>query len=160
MKQIFIAFLLSCLLAACSSTNPTPPTKEPPPNSVIALLKANPDLSTFAGLLEGTDLEGLLAEPGTYTVFAPTNAAFAELGTLPEGDRLREILFYHVVDQELNQTQLREQAPFTLVTTEGRAISVALNGDTLTLNETTTVQTPDVEAENGVIHVVTGVLTP
>jgi uncharacterized surface protein with fasciclin (FAS1) repeats len=72
----------------------------------MALLKANPDLSTFAGLLRGTDLEGLLAEPRTYTVFAPSNAAFTALGT--RGDALREILFYHVVDEELTQYHYRK----------------------------------------------------
>ena len=102
---------------------------------------------------------------GPYTVFAPTNKAFAALGQeqlsellQPKNrDQLKSILTYHVVPGELTADRLKDGQQ--LETVEGESLTVSINGGTVKIDDATVVR-PDVDASNGVAHVIDGVLTP
>lgn len=133
---------------------------------IVALAQGNEDLSTLVQAVTAADLVETLQGEGPFTVFAPTNDAFAALpdGTLddlllPENkDQLTSILTYHVVPQEAMAADLEDGQ--TLTTVQGDELEVGVADDgTVTINDAT-VTTADVDASNGVVHVIDGVLTP
>jgi uncharacterized surface protein with fasciclin (FAS1) repeats len=134
----------------------------------IVVESANADTPEFTTLLAAVQAAGLadtLAGEGTFTVFAPTDAAFAALpaGTLdelladPEG-ALTDVLLYHVAGQTLMASDVvgLDSAP----TLQGQAISIQVEGDDVLLNDTVNVIVADIEASNGVVHVIDAVLVP
>lgn len=125
------------------------------------------EAGSFSTLLAAAEAAGLvetLKGEGPLTVFAPTDDAFAALpeGTvdsllLPENkDQLTAILTYHVVPGAVKSTDLSDD--MTAATVQGGEITVDL-GDKVMINDATVV-TPDIEASNGVIHVIDKVLMP
>ncbi len=125
------------------------------------------EAGSFSTLLAAAEAAGLvetLKGDGPFTVFAPTDDAFAALpeGTvdsllLPENkDQLTSILTYHVVPGKVMSTDLSDG--MTAATVQGEEITVSL-GDNVMINDATVV-TPDVEASNGVIHVIDSVIMP
>ncbi|MGR3323568.1 MAG: fasciclin domain-containing protein [Pseudooceanicola sp.] len=125
------------------------------------------DAGSFSTLLAAAEAAGLvetLKGEGPLTVFAPTDEAFAALpeGTVesllePENkDKLAQILTYHVVSGSVMSGDLSDG--MTAATVEGGEITVAL-GDGVMVNDANVV-TPDIEASNGVIHVIDKVLMP
>jgi uncharacterized surface protein with fasciclin (FAS1) repeats len=119
---------------------------------------------TLVAAVTAADLVDALSAEGPLTVFAPTDDAFAALPDglvdcllLPENsEALTSILTYHVVDGEVMSTDLTDGPVATL---QGEDITVDLT-DGVTLNDSVMVVTADVEASNGVIHVIDGVLVP
>ncbi len=140
----------------------------PPPtgDDIITLAQATPELSSLAtALAKYPDLVTTLSSPGTFTVFAPTNDAFtAVLGAigqssiddLPE-DVLRSILEYHVITSELFAADLSDGQ--TAATVNGSSIVVSISGTNVLINDAQ-VTTADIDASNGVIHIVNAVLVP
>lgn len=131
--------------------------------SLIALAQANPDLTTFVTALEASDVVITLQGDRIYTVFAPTNDAFAALPAglldkllLPENkDLLVRILTYHLVQGGLLSVDV---APGDIASSEGTLLTLdTANG--VTVNDATVV-TADIEATNGVIHIIDKVLVP
>ena len=131
--------------------------------SLIALAQANPDLSTFVTALEASDVVITLQGDRIYTVFAPTNDAFAALPAglldkllLPENkDLLVRILTYHLVQGGLLSVDV---APGDIGSSEGSLLTLdTANG--VTVNDAKVV-TADIEATNGVIHIIDKVLVP
>src|SRR5687767_13770681 len=128
--------------------------------------------TTLVTAVQAAELEETLRGEGPFTVFAPTDDAFAALpaGTLdtlladPTGD-LAGILTYHVVEGEVMAADVVEMDGQEVTTVNGAAFTVNVADDgTVTLtdatgNEVGVVQT-DVDATNGVIHVIDGVLLP
>merc|ERR1712166_202648 len=121
-------------------------------------------LSTLVAAVVAGDLVDTLTSPGPFTVFAPTNDAFAALpaGTLdtllkPENkDTLVDILTYHVVGAVALSTDLSDGQ--VIDTVEGKSVTVHI-GDGVKINDANVVMA-DVMATNGVVHVVDGVLLP
>jgi uncharacterized surface protein with fasciclin (FAS1) repeats len=120
---------------------------------------------TLAAALEAAGLVGALKGPGPFTVFAPTDAAFAKLpaGTLedllkPENkDKLKGILLYHVVSGKVMSADIKGAAkPATL---QGAALDVKAGASGVTVNGAK-VTAADVAAKNGVIHVIDAVVLP
>jgi transforming growth factor-beta-induced protein len=98
-----------------------------------------------------------------YTVFAPTNAAFEALAAVPEGDALTQVLLYHVVGATVFAGDLTDGQIVTTANAAGDTFTVNIGeGVTITDGAGTTVNVvlTDVEASNGVIHVVDAVLLP
>jgi transforming growth factor-beta-induced protein len=137
--------------------------------TIAEIAMGNPDFSTLIGAVMGAPsvLEALTSG-GTFTVFAPTNDAFAatlEAAGLTLGDvtgdtvLLERILKYHVVRGKLTSDMLRDGASIVTLSGDRIVISVADDG-TVTINDTVTVVTADVEASDGVIHIIDGVLLP
>ncbi len=130
--------------------------------TLVDVAVADSTLSTLVAALEKTGLAQTLQGPGPFTVFAPTNAAFAALpaGTLdglpPEA--LTNILAYHIAGGRMAAADLAGVA--TLLTTQGSDLAVTVGPDgTVKINEATVV-VRDVEASNGVLHVIDAVLPP
>lgn len=131
---------------------------------ISGLAAATPSLSTLVTALRLTGLDAALAAGGSFTVFAPTNEAFAKLpaatlnALLANPAQLADVLRYHVVGTQVLSTQLTNgQTAPTLLT--GRSLTVTLTGGTVRIN-TSTVVAADVRAVNGVVHVIDTVLVP
>ncbi len=136
---------------------------------IVAIASGNPDFSTLVTALKAADLVGTLQGEGPFTVFAPTNAAFAKLpaGTVdnllkPENkDQLVSVLTYHVVSGEVKAADVVKLSEATTV--NGQTIDIdTSNGVTIgnASNGTATVVTTDIDASNGVIHVIDSVILP
>lgn len=134
--------------------------------SITEIAAADGQFNTLVTALEAAGLDEVLADPaGDFTVFAPTDEAFAALpeGTVeslledPEG-ALTTVLLYHVVGESLTAEDVFMST--SLTTLQGEEVSVDADGEFLYLNEGTLVSLADIEASNGVIHVVDSVLLP
>lgn len=120
-------------------------------------------LKTLGMALRGAFLVGTLVSPGPYTMFAPTNDAFAKLpaGTFQaafeERMRLAEVIAYHVVP---GKAMARALASMNAAQTlNGQTLELAASEQGLMVNGVRVLQA-DVECTNGVIHVIDGVLLP
>ena len=127
------------------------------------------DAGSFQTLLTAAEAAGLvdtLKSEGPFTVFAPTDEAFAKLpeGTVesllkPENqDQLKAILTYHVVPGKTMSSELAGKQ-VEVESVEGSAISIDATGDSVMVDDATVTQA-DIEADNGVIHVIDGVIQP
>jgi len=146
-------------------------------NSIAAKAMATPDLSTLVSALQAADMVQTFKAEGDYTVFAPTNDAFSKVpkATLdnlmkPENkEQLQGLLQYHVVQGKMNAADVLAK----IKEANNKLEVTTLNGGTLTLSEkngsviikdsknnTATVTAADVDASNGVVHVVDKVLMP
>jgi uncharacterized surface protein with fasciclin (FAS1) repeats len=123
------------------------------------------DFSTLEAAVIAAKLDDDLAGAGPFTVFAPTNAAFAKLpaGTVetllkdPEG-QLKDILLYHVVSGKVAASDVvKLNAANTLF---GKDVKIEVVNGKVILNGTTQVTTTDIMASNGIIHVIDAVLLP
>jgi len=140
---------------------------ESAPMSIVETAAAAGSFTTLARALVATGLLDTLNNPeATFTVFAPTDEAFAKL---PEGtidsllaspDTLRDILLYHVItDTVVDSTTASSLAGKTTTMANGDDISISLSDGNLQINDATVIS-PDVFANNGVIHVIDTVLIP
>jgi uncharacterized surface protein with fasciclin (FAS1) repeats len=131
---------------------------------IVALAQDTPDLSTLVEAVTAADLAETLQGDGPFTVFAPTNDAFDELGGAlddllqPENqEQLQSVLTYHVVPSEAMAADLEDGQ--MLETVNGEMLEVSIDGDTVMVGDATVVM-PDVDASNGVVHVIDTVLMP
>lgn len=132
-------------------------------DDLVSLAAGNADYGTFVAALKAAGLDNQFSSGGPYTIFAPTDAAFAELpaGTMemllqPENrDLLRQVLSYHVVEGEISSNQIQDGGLDTL--NGGLAVRVA--PDRVIINNASVIQ-PDLDASNGVIHGINRVLLP
>ena len=174
-------------IAACSATSSgasTPGASTPSPAATTAatpstapsastaamaedIVQTATDAGSFSTLLTAVEAAGLvetLQGEGPYTVFAPTDEAFAALpagtldGLLADKEALKKILLYHVVSGAVSSDQVVELTSADSV--EGSPIAIAVKDGTVYLNDGAKVVTPDVMASNGVIHVIDHVILP
>jgi uncharacterized surface protein with fasciclin (FAS1) repeats len=166
---------LGALVACDSSDNNNASTPETPsagspddtPGTIVEIAQENGNFETLVTALEAAGLDSTLAdENGQFTVFAPTDDAFAALpeGTLDallaDTDLLTDILLYHVISDSVvgSETALSLAGNTQLMANESK-LAITVRGDALYLNESMVIDT-DIEASNGVIHVIDAVLTP
>ncbi len=131
---------------------------------IVDTAAANPDFETLVAAVQAAGLVDTLKGDGPFTVFAPTDAAFAALpeGTVetllkPENkDKLIDILTYHVVPAKVMSTDLSDG--MTATTVEGGDLTVDLDSGVM-INDAH-VTAADIETSNGVIHVVDKVILP
>jgi uncharacterized surface protein with fasciclin (FAS1) repeats len=163
------ALALSSLLVACGGTAPA----EAPTNTaatvsqsdIVDTAVAAGDFKTLAAALKAADLIDTLKGPGPFTVFAPTDEAFAKLpaGAVdnllkPENKaKLREVLTYHVVSGRDGSAQVATSG--TLKSVEGADLKVTQSGGAVMINGAKVVKA-DIACSNGVIHVIDTVLMP
>lgn len=133
-------------------------------DDIVDIASADEQFSTLVAALQEAELVETLKGEGPYTVFAPTNEAFEELLTeldltaeelLAQPD-LDKVLTYHVVSEKVMSTDLEDGMEADTV--NGQKIMVDLS-DGVMINDST-VTTADIEASNGVIHVIDKVLVP
>jgi uncharacterized surface protein with fasciclin (FAS1) repeats len=170
-----VAAVAALTLAACgSSSSSTATSSSPAPSTpaasspaaagtIVDVAASNPDFSTLVAAVEAAGLVDTLNGPGPFTVFAPTNEAFAALPAglldkllLPANkETLTKILTYHVVAAKVMATDVK---PGAVATVEGSDITITTEGG-VKVNDANVTAT-DVEASNGVIHVIDAVLVP
>ena len=130
--------------------------------SIVDNAVATPQLSTLVAVLSDpryADILGVLSGAGPFTVFAPTNAAFAAAGVnINDVAAVKEVLKYHVVPgvaafaSDLKRFQ-------RVATAEGRKVTIQKRGSSVSVN-TANVVVADVGSSNGVVHVIDKVLMP
>jgi len=140
------------------------------PKSIAAIASADPQFSILVEALTKADLATTLSQSGTYTVFAPTNAAFnalfSQLGVSGidqlSAEALSPILLYHVLGSKAVSSGLSSGYVSTLSpAVGGRFVSLKVDvASGVKLNSATNVTTADIQASNGVIHVIDKVLLP
>lgn len=136
-----------------------------PQADIVQTAVAAGSFKTLVQAVEAAGLAGTLEGKGPFTVFAPTDAAFAKLppGTLqsllkPENrDKLRSILTYHVVAGKLDAADVMHM--HSIKTVEGATLKVKVVNGTVMIDNAKVVKA-DVGASNGVIHVIDTVLLP
>jgi uncharacterized surface protein with fasciclin (FAS1) repeats len=134
------------------------------PGTIVEVAQSNPDFSTLVSAVSAAGLAETLSGEGPFTVFAPTNAAFEKLpaGTLdalladPQG-ALTDVLGLHVTSGNVG-SQAAIAAAGTNVETLGGPVAVELRGEDLYVGGAKVVTT-DIQASNGVIHVIDTVIT-
>ncbi|WP_299216017.1 fasciclin domain-containing protein [uncultured Aquimarina sp.] len=134
-----------------------PPSFQPLP-SIVEIAVATPELSTLVGALQAANLVDTLNGDGPFTVFAPTNAAFDALDAIPAGDALTEVLLYHVAAGKFTAEDLL--AGQTVTTAQGDEVTIEIINGEVFLNSSIKVSIADIEASNGIVHVIDGVLLP
>ncbi|MBI6115754.1 fasciclin domain-containing protein [Salegentibacter maritimus] len=145
-------------------------------NSIAAKAMATDSLSTLVSALKNAELATTFTEDeGPYTVFAPTNSAFEKVdkATLDElmksenKDQLAGVLKYHVVDKEITASDLSQMiedggGEVTFATMEGAELTAMADGDNIVLKDgngnTATIIATDIEASNGMVHLIDGVV--
>lgn len=134
-------------------------------STIVEIAVGNPDFSTLVAALQAAGLVEALSGDGPFTVFAPTNEAFAQLppGTLemlllPENkEKLTAILTYHVVSGEVMAADVVKLTEATSL--EGDTIAITVVDGGVKVDEAAVVMT-DIDASNGVIHVIDAVIMP
>ena len=132
--------------------------------TIVEVATENGSFNTLVSALQAANLADTLNGAGPYTVFAPTDEAFASLPEgvldkllLPENEAvLTEILTYHVVPETI---MAADATTSTVATVEGEDLNLVAENGAVTVNEVP-VSTADVMASNGVIHVIDSVLVP
>ncbi len=132
--------------------------------TVVDIIAESPDHNTLEAAIIQAELDGALSGEGPFTVFAPTDAAFSalpaglisELLSDPSGD-LTQILLYHVLGANVLSSDLMDGMIAT--TLQGQDVSVTINADGVFINDAQ-VTVADIEADNGVVHVIDAVLVP
>ena len=133
--------------------------------TVVDIAVGNPDFSTLVAALKAAGLVDTLSGAGPFTVFAPTNAAFAKLpaGTLdnllkPENKaQLTAILTYHVVAGKVLAADVVKLT--SAKTVQGGEVAIKVNGSAVMVDGANVVST-DIVGSNGVIHVIDSVIMP
>ncbi|MFK7989257.1 MAG: fasciclin domain-containing protein [Sandaracinaceae bacterium] len=142
-----------------------PAADEAPTADIVDTAVAAGSFNTLVAAVQAAGLEETLRGPGPFTVFAPTDEAFAALpeGTvesllLPENrEQLVGILTYHVVSGDVRAEQVMGMSEATTV--QGAAVSISAADGTVQVGGATVVQA-DIATTNGVIHVIDQVLMP
>lgn len=133
--------------------------------NIVEIAASNPNFKTLVAAVQAADLTETLSGDTKFTVFAPTDEAFAKLPkeTLekllkPENKAaLQQILTYHVVSGTVNSQSLKSGQ---VKTVEGNPVHVAVNQrDGIRVNKSKVIQA-DIKASNGIIHVIDTVLIP
>jgi uncharacterized surface protein with fasciclin (FAS1) repeats len=166
---------VAIVVSACSTTAATPAPATPAPATAAPSMAAEmgdivdvaTEAGTFKTLLAAATAAGLvdtLKGAGPFTVLAPTDEAFAALpegtldGLLKDPEALKEILLYHVISGKVMAETVVGLTSADSVA--GPAIKIAVKDGTVYLNDSAKVVTTDIEASNGVIHVIDAVILP
>lgn len=153
-RRLLIAAAVVATLSGCATQSF--------PASVADTLAARPELSTLSSLVVKAGLTDTLRGTGPFTVFAPTNAAFAKVPAKTMEDlskdpaKLKAVLTYHVVAGKVMAVDVKNSNAKTV---NGANIALSKAGEFVTV-EDGMVQTADVQATNGVIHIIDSVLIP
>jgi uncharacterized surface protein with fasciclin (FAS1) repeats len=149
--------------AALATSAAAGPSQSATKRDIVQTAVAAGKFKTLASLLTTAGLAGTLKGKGPYTVFAPTDAAFAKVpkATLDalakDRAKLRAVLLYHVASGKLTASKVVKRK--SVKTLEGQSLRVSVKGSKVTVGGAR-VTTADVKASNGVIHVINKVLIP
>ncbi len=152
---------LALAVGACSSEAPTPIAAGDP--NIVDVAVASGDFSTLVSALQAAGLVSTLQGDGPFTVFAPSDDAFASLpdgaldALLADPELLTRVLLYHVVPGRVLASEVVGLSSATTV--NGADVTITSGGGTVMIDDATVIAT-DIEGTNGVIHVIDDVLFP
>jgi uncharacterized surface protein with fasciclin (FAS1) repeats len=178
--QILTALMMIFLMSCSNSTQTTASPSSAEANSdagqanvkddasmkdIVKVAVGSPDHTTLVSALKQADLVDVLANPGPFTVFAPTNEAFNKLpkGTLDDLMKpekkidLQNILQYHVTTSSLKADYFKDGQTIGMV--NGDNITISVKDGKVVLNNSATI-VASVQASNGMVHIIDGVLLP
>ncbi|XP_006796647.1 periostin, osteoblast specific factor b isoform X2 [Neolamprologus brichardi] len=133
-------------------------------NTIQDVIEVNDDLTTLSDLFQNSELLEKLGQPGHYTLFAPTNEAFEQLGIdvleriQSDKKALKALLSFHLLDSI--QCSEGILAGTSYETLEGNNIEIGCDGESLTVNGVKMVRQKDIVTTNGVIHIIDKPLVP
>jgi uncharacterized surface protein with fasciclin (FAS1) repeats len=139
------------------------------PGTIVDIAASNPDFSTLVTAVTEAGLVETLSGEGPFTVFAPTNEAFAAIpeedlnAILADPETLTAILTYHVLPAEVLSSDLDTRQEVATVEGSDMVVKITKKGDVKVGNpeiDNAVVTTADIEASNGVIHVIDKVILP
>jgi len=139
------------------------PARWGPKKNILETVAAAKRFTTLLRALEETHLAHILDEAGPFTVFAPTDAAFARMpedelrSLLADKARLRSLLSYHIVASKVRAP--RERVPNTATAIDGRKLTMVVDQGHYKVNDARIVET-NLRASNGLIHAIDAVLAP
>jgi uncharacterized surface protein with fasciclin (FAS1) repeats len=155
--------LLAVALVAVAAIGSTASAGTRAQGDIVATASSAGQFKTLTMLLKRAGLAGTLQKPGPYTVFAPTDAAFAKVpkatlnALLRDKAQLKAVLLYHVVSGKVTASKVGRLR--TAKTLSGKSVRIRTPGSNVFLNSSK-VTKADVLASNGVIHVLNRVLIP
>lgn len=178
---MLFAFTRTCLFIflllvgfGCAEPAPPPqtgtedplPVETPPTNTLVDVILADDNFSTFSGALQAANLSETLSGPGPFTIFVPTNEAFAALpdGTLenllaPENtEHLMSLILFHVANGRILATDVERMG--AVETAFGESLPVVTSSTNPVEVGDAQIISTDMETDNGVIHVINRVLLP
>ena len=176
MNRIALAAAFCGCVAIAGATVPPPPDVQQEGVAIQLdtgeknLVETAKAAGSFKTLLKAAEAAGLVdaltADDKMLTVFAPTDSAFKKIperdlnALLADKEKLKEVLLYHVVEGEVMAADVLKLDGEKVKTLGGKEIMVSVDGKKVTLNEKVKVTKTDIEASNGVIHVINTVLMP
>jgi uncharacterized surface protein with fasciclin (FAS1) repeats len=164
LSVVAVLMVLVIGVVGCKSDNDDHPTAMSL-NDIVDTAIAAGNFNTLVAAVQAAGLEATLRGPGPFTVFAPTDTAFANLpaGTLdslllPQNQaQLQNILLYHVVPGEFRAADVVQNA--SLTTAQGQKVIITVNNGSVMVDNANVTAT-DIIASNGVIHVIDAVILP
>ena len=159
-KLIPFSIIAALALSVAGAPATARPSEE---KNIVQTAQAAGSFKTLTKLVTKAGLAGTLSQPGPYTVFAPTDAAFRKLpkSTLKSlaknKAKLRAVLLYHVVAGKVPSSEVVTMK--SVKTVNGKSVRIRTSNGSVYVN-TARVTKPDVNASNGVIHVINRVLIP
>ena len=166
MKRLVILIVAAALGASLVAGLATARTAAPVAKAegdIVQTAVASGQFKTLAKLLTRAGLVSALEQPGPFTVFAPTDAAFKKVpkttldALLRNKAKLKAVLLYHVLSGKVTAADVVHLT--AAKTLNGKAVRIRVAGSNVFVNKAK-VTTPDVMASNGVIHVINRVLIP
>lgn len=163
MKRFAVLGIVLTLAAAPAFAGSCGSEAKTASNNIVETAVSAGSFNTLVAAVQAADLADTLAGDGPYTVFAPTDEAFAKL---PEGtieallanpDQLREILLYHVVPGKVTASEVL--ALDSATTAQGSDVAITIADGSVMINNAI-VTSADIETSNGVIHVIDTVILP
>jgi uncharacterized surface protein with fasciclin (FAS1) repeats len=161
----------AALVTGCGGSDDDPPPTTTASKDVVEIAQGSSDLSILVEAVVAADLVGTLKGAGPFTVFAPTNAAFAALLTelnltkaqlLADKQLLTTVLTYHVLAAKVEKAQIPLGKAITSV--QGGIFKIDSAGGVVTINDgrnrKSTILATDIQAKNGVIHLIDKVILP
>jgi uncharacterized surface protein with fasciclin (FAS1) repeats len=161
LKKLITILALAALVLPATASTTTARTHEN--KNIVRRAVAAGQFKTLTKLLTRAGLVNTLQQPGPYTVFAPTDAAFTKVpkktltALLRNKAKLRAVLLYHVVPGKVTATDVVKLS--SAKTLNGKSLRIRVASSNVFVNNAR-VTKPDVMATNGVIHVVNHVLIP
>ncbi len=166
MKAITVTLMSSMILLSGLASAAQDAHSKKSDQDIVDVAVANGNFNTLAAALKAAGLVVVLKGEGPFTVFAPTDEAFAKLpeGTVesllkPENiEQLKAVLTYHVVSGKVMAADVVKLS--TATTVNGADVNISVVDQAVILNDGSTVILTDVNASNGVIHVIDTVILP
>ncbi len=159
MKRMFAVLVLAVAVSGAAVV----PASAQSDKTIVEVAASDPQFSTLVELVQKAGLAETLSS-GSFTVFAPTNAAFRKVpeSTLEalasDPEQLKAVLTYHAVAKRLPASRVVRRT--RIKTVNGESIRVRVRNGTVRLNRTARVTKVNVRASNGYIHVINRVLLP